>query len=179
MNKKTSDCGTPAESTLLYTAGRQLWKVRAVMIFLLAVGLAFVGWGVNLSQTYGLSPGDGGELRPLAERLAWGVSVGLLGLLLIVGMDLYGRLYVARIDYAAAAGCLHFETLRYWGSARRSVATVEIVHSKYHDGKFETEDQSVDAPWYFITLKHSRFPLILDAQGKFLDRAQAARLLGL
>jgi hypothetical protein len=39
------------------------------MWFALAT-LGAVSWGVDLAQTYGLSPGDGGELRPLRQRLA-------------------------------------------------------------------------------------------------------------
>jgi hypothetical protein len=167
-----------AEPVILYSAGRQVWKVRAVMWFLLGVGLAFVGWGINLVQTYGLSPGDGGELRPLAERLAWGVGVGLLGVLVIAGMDLYARLYVARID-VAPDGELEVVTLRYWGSALRTLPAAEIVRSKLHTGRFEPLTQGVNAPWYFITLRHARFPLILDAQGQFSDPVRAARLLGL
>ena len=166
------------EPTRLYTAGRQLWKVRAVMWLMLAMGLGFLWWGVDLAQTYGLNPGDGGVLRPSGERLAWGLTVGLLGLLPIVGMQLYGRLYVARIDYAAGADGLSVTTLRFWGSAVRAVALAQVVGSKYEDGRFEAR-QTVEAPWYFISLKGARFPSILDAQGQFTDFALAARLLGL
>ena len=54
----------------VYRAGRQLIKVRFLMGLSLAV-LAFCLWcGVDLAQTYGLNPGDGGVLVSLARSSA-------------------------------------------------------------------------------------------------------------
>lgn len=163
----------------IFQAGFQGTKVRGFMWFALLVGLGFLYWGFNLSQTYGLSPGDGGVLRPPGERLAWGFGVGLLGVLLVASMYLYGRLYIGQVLYDEAAGCLTFETLRWWGKANFTVPQADVIGSDYHHGQMQTIYHTVNAPFHFVRLKGRRLPLILDGQGQFTDFKTAARLLGL
>lgn len=167
------------EHVMVYTAGWQQWKVRGMFWFGLAVGLACLKWGYDLTQTYGLSPGDGGILRPLGERLAWGGLVVLLGLALVAGLELYGRLYICRVWLDPAVEQVLFETVRWWGYMRISVPVGAIAGSSYHSGDFETLKYTVNAPWYFVQLRGRRLPLILDGQGIFLKPGLAASLLNL
>lgn len=163
----------------IYHAARQATKVRWLYGFALAVCLGCLYWGYDLSQTYGLSPGDGGVLRPLAQRLAWGGFVALFGLLFAVGMLVYTRIYIGRLWLSQATQQVVFETIRLWGGARFSVPPQDIIGSSYHPGMLDTPTHSVNAPFYFVRLRGRRLPLILDGQGKFIQPGLAERLLGL
>lgn len=84
--------------TLLYRAGRRVWRVRALMWFSLAVAVWAVWGGAGLSRTYGSRPADGDVLKPLPVRLAFGGGIMLLGLAFGTGMLVYSRCYAARIE---------------------------------------------------------------------------------
>ena len=167
------------EILMVFQAGCQQWKVCGMFWFGFALFLASLKWGYDLSQTYGLSPGDGGVLRPLGERLAWGGFVILLGAALVAGLELYGRLYICRVQFDRKVERVLFETVRWWGYQRIDIPVGEIVGSSYHAGDFETLKHTVNAPWYFVQLGGHRLPLILDGQGKFLMPGLAASLLNL
>lgn len=161
----------------IYSAGSQQTKVRLFMWASLILSALAIYFGIDLAQHYGLNPGDGGVLRPLGERLAWGIGVGLLGVLLAAGMDLYGRLYVTRVQYEKASRCLYFDTIRWWGTATLQVNAQEIQRANYNDGRMETGEHTVNAPWYYVQIQGRRLPLILDAQGKLEDKSLAHTLL--
>ena len=167
--------------TLIYRAGFQLWKVRAVMLMGLAGAVVgcWVGW--DLFQTYGIRPADGGRLASLPVRLAWGLGVAALGLAFAGGMALYGTLYVGTIRYDEAAGMLHIRTVELIVTGRRHVVPLSAIKgARRKEGRLDNPGGvSVDAPWLALQLKGRRWPLIVDAQGHFPDRALAARLLKL
>jgi len=163
----------------LFDAGWQVKKVRGLTWFALAVCLGCLYWGYDLSQTYGLSPGDGGVLRPLAQRLAWGGFVALFGLLFAGGMFLYNRLYIGRAWLDERGQQVVFETVRLWGGARFSVPPQDILGGSYHPGMLETPSHSVNAPFYFVRLRGRKLALILDGQGQFLRPGITKRVLGL
>ena len=56
----------------LFDAGWQAKKVRWFTAFALVVCLGCLYWGYDLSQTYGLSPGDGGVGGPRGRRVGGG-----------------------------------------------------------------------------------------------------------
>jgi hypothetical protein len=139
------------------------------MWFALATLGGALYWGIDLAQTYGLSPGDGGELRPLWQRLAVALLVVGLGAVFPAGMWLYGRLYVARIDHDPEANKLHLYTVRFVGSRRHVVDLADVGATKHHAGRLDTGEHWVSAPWRSVRLAGWRLPLILDAQGEVLD----------
>lgn len=162
----------------MFRAGGQLAKVRFIMWLMAASGAACLWFGWVLLQSYGLSPGDGGVLAPAGQRIGWFVGLGGLGLALIGGMALYGRLYVSRIDYHAAERRLHVRTLTYWGSRGWSFEAGAVARSTFHGGQLiNPAGVSVKAPWHFLYLRGRRLPLIVDAQGAFADPRLAARLM--
>lgn len=165
--------------TALYHAAWQGTKVRGMLWFSLLVGLGCLYWGYDLSQTYGLSPGDGRVLRPLAERLAWGGFVALFGLSFLVGMLVYTHVYINRTWLDESAQMIVFEMIRLWGGARFSVPPQDILGSQHKAGKFETPNHTIDTPFYFVRVRGRRLPLILDGQGKMIHPTLAARLLKL
>ena len=154
----------------IFHAGRQLVKVRGMMLFSLVCALGSIWAGVQLAQTYGLSPADGGVLAPWPIRLAWGGGVALLGISFAVGMGLYGRCYVVALAFNPYTSQLQITTLRFLGSATRTVAVSDIRHTTHHHGQLDVLDVdgaglSVNAPWRSITLTGRWLPLILDQQG--------------
>jgi hypothetical protein len=78
----------------LITNHRQARKVRFVAWGLVLFCIGFLYWAADMSQTYGLNPGDGGVLRPATERWAVAAILALIGILPFVGMVIYVRLYV-------------------------------------------------------------------------------------
>lgn len=167
--------------TLIYRAGFQLLKVRAVMLMGLAGAVAGCWFGWDLFQTYGIRPADGGQLASLPVRLAWGLTVAALGLAFAGGMALYGTLYVGTIRYDAAAGTLHIRTVEFLVTGRKRVVPLSAIKGATRKaGRLENPGGvSVDAPWLALQLKGRKWPLIVDAQGHFPDRALAERVLKL
>jgi hypothetical protein len=163
----------------LFRAGRQLVKVRAVMLFSLVCAAASLWWGFDLAQTYGSRPAEGGALAPLPVRLAWGVGVGSLGVIFAAGMWLYGRCYVAKMELDQRTGTLHVYTVRFFGSRKQVFDVSDILGSSYHEGKFDGMGvvPTVDAPWRSMRLAGRRLPLIVDQQGVFLEEELVNKLL--
>ena len=167
--------------TLIYRAGFQLLKVRAVMLMGLAGAVAGCWFGWDLFQTYGIRPADGGQLASLPVRLAWGLSVAALGLAFAGGMALYGTLYVGTIRYDEASGTLHIRTVEFLITGRRRIVPLSAIKgSTRKEGRLDNPDGvSVDAPWLALRIKGRNWPLIVDAQGHFPDPALAEKLLKL
>ena len=167
--------------TEVYRAGGQLLKVRAFMLVSLAAALASSWYGWDLFQTFGLRPADGGVLAPLGTRLAWGLSVASLGIIFAAGMWAYGRVYVSAMRFDEAADMLHVRTVGFIGGRDTIYPARDVLGSTYHEGRLDNDEGdlvgvTVDAPWITLRMAGKSWPLIVDAQGEFPDRALAARL---
>ena len=180
MSAEGGKHGTPEDGWVeIFRAGRQAWKVRGVFWFLCALCLGSLVWGADLIQQYGLSAGDGGVLRPLPERLAWGGLVSLLGLAAAGGMAFYVRLYICAVWWCAARRRVRFGLMRFWGTAFLEAGTQEILGSQFQPGDFDTLEHTIHAPWYAVRLRGRKLALILDGQGELLHPGVAVRLLNL
>lgn len=153
----------------LFHAGRQLIKVRGVMLLSLGCAVGSVWAGITLAQSYGLNPADGGVLAPLSVRLAWGIGVALLGIIFLVGMWIYGKCYVAKIEFDEQNQVLHIYTVSFFGSAKHEINASKISSSQYHKGELNL-DIHVKAPWRTVRIKGRRLPFIVDEQGVFLEK---------
>jgi hypothetical protein len=153
---------------LIYRAGWQLFKVRALMLLsLVAVGVC-VWFGIDLARTYGTEPGDGGELAPLGQRLLVAAAVILLGVGFAAGMALYGRCYTARIEFDPDSNKYHLYTVGFLGSPEHVMDAKTVRNSRRHSGRFQGRIE-VDAPWTTVRMAGWRLPLIVDGQGVVLD----------
>src|SRR4028119_1736645 len=94
----------------VFRAGCQLVKVRFIMLLSLATLIGTTYAGVNLVQHFGQAPGDGGVLKPLPERIAMGAFVFSLGAIFAGSMWLYGKSYVAGIDFDECEQKLYLDT---------------------------------------------------------------------
>lgn len=159
----------------VYRAGRQMIKVRAVMMVSLAGLLLCSLWAVELAQTHGLNPGDGGKLAPLPERLAWGALVGALGVAFAAGMWLYGRHYAGRIEFDADTKQVHLYTVGFFGDKHHAIDVADLGSVRaHHDTNWGLAAAAlavghpipvVDAPWRSVRIKGWRWALIVDRQG--------------
>jgi hypothetical protein len=186
----------------IYRAGSRLIWVRAVMLGSLAVLAGCLWWGVDLARTYGENPGDGGVLAPLAARLAVGGLVALLGVLVVVGVWVYGRIYVSRIEADPDKKQLHLDTVGFFWKNHHVIPIADIVSvstqgtkeqmekwdkrdwgafSRFLDSLFHSEHVStvrVYAPWSSVRIKGWRLPLIIDKQGMVLHPPLMEALFG-
>jgi hypothetical protein len=162
----------------IFHAGRQLKKLRIMMPCALPWAPAGIWLGVHLAETYGLNPGDGGVLAPLPVRLAWAVGVSLLGISITVGMWLYGKCYVAKMELDEQAGTLSIDTVRFFGTRTEEVQLARVQGSRYHEGYLDLPRAPlVHAPWWTIRIAGRKLPLILDRQGELIDLELLKRLL--
>jgi hypothetical protein len=152
----------------VYRVGWRLLKLRAIMLLSLGCAAVSVWGGVYLAQTYGLQPGDGGVLAPLWQRLCWAAVVMLLSVGFAAGMWLYGRCYVARVEFDPNSKQLHLYTVGFLGSRKHVLDGEAVRPGRWHEGRFEG-DIEVNAPWRSARVAGRRLPLILDGQGVVLD----------
>ena len=149
---------------------------RLVRLFTwLCVMFAFGGliWAADLSQTYGLSPGDGGVLRPPVERWTTAICTALLGLAPLLGMLAYVRLYVTRL--VRARGKLDVTVLGLVQRTTRRFDLTDIGAARRHHGRFQTDMMSVNAPW--ITLWIAGWPYIIPLNAGRIDRRGITQLV--
>jgi hypothetical protein len=160
----------------VYTAGRQLLKVRLLM-WASVVALAVCWWqGYALFESYGTRAADGGQLAPLAVRAAWGAGVAVLGVAFFLGMWLYGRHYVAAIRMDAAGGVVEIDTLGFVGARTMRISASAVHVGRFHEGYLQTPKVTVHAPWATLRVDGIGRTLIVDAQGALLDQEFPKRL---
>jgi hypothetical protein len=157
----------------LYTSGPQTKRVGFVLALSVVAAVAGVWAGVDLGQTYGLRPADGGVLKPLPIRLAWAVGLSALGVGFFGGMVVYGRCYVTRLARDAEAGVLHVRTLL--GRAR-TIPTADLLRGDYRAGRSGGRI-AVNAPWLSLRVRGRRLPYVLDLQGEIPDLPALLRSL--
>jgi hypothetical protein len=169
----------------IYSAGRQLRKVRLIKFFSLICAAGSLWWGISLFQTYGLSPGDGGVLAPLSMRLAWGIGISLIGISFAAGMGLYGKMYVARANYDGLAQQITLETLGLFGFEQHDFPLADMIGSRYQEGWIRFGPITINlstltnvyAPWQSLRFAGRRLPFLLDLQGEMLEPDLVERLL--
>lgn len=171
----------------LFENHRQAWKVRAVLWASWLVCAAALYVSEIIYRTYGLSSGDGGILRPFAERISFAAFVAVIGLLFAGSMMIYASLYVLRIEQQGDQ--LHVDTMPPWGVGvlRNTLRTDAIGRSKYHHGRFSAPRSlgapgryvtlDVNAPWITIYVTGRRLPFLLDVQAERIDVAAFNSLL--
>lgn len=156
---------------------RQALKVRLVLWATVPVALAAAWGGWSIFATYGLSPADGGVLRPVWERALFGGGVAALGLVCLAGMALYASLYVLRLD--AGDDQVELDTMTFAGRRTRRFAAGDFGGAGYQGGRFRPpRGASVNAPWITLKVRGRRLPLIIDLQSDEIDAARLAALAG-
>jgi hypothetical protein len=161
----------------LFHSHHQTNKVRLVAWGSVVALVAALYGGWSIFQTYGMSPADGGALRPFAERLAFGGAVAALGVAFAGGMLLYLTLYVVRLDLNGDQ--VEVETMRLIGTATRPIPAAAVMGGKYYHGSMRLyRTPSVNAPWATMRVEGRRLPYLLDAQAEHIDKKGLRKLIG-
>jgi hypothetical protein len=171
-----------AAPRLVFDSARQGLKVWLLTWLMAAGAAATLYWGWDLLRTYGLSPGDGGVLRPLGQRIAMGAFVGSLGPIFFGGMLVFNRHYVDRIMRLGADRL----RIRMMGLILRREYDVSISEAQIGKvrGLYDPNDLLtlvntmvsgfvINTPYRTIRVPFRRWPVILDLQGEM--RARKAR----
>ena len=160
----------------VFRASSQLVKVRFMMLLSLAVLVGTTWAGADLAQHYGQAPGDGGVLKPLPERIALGAFVCSLGAVFAGSMWLYGKFYVASIDFDSYKQKVYLDTVEFFGTKPHEIELSSILDRDDFAGQldlttFDPSSLSVNAPWRSVRLRGWMLPVIIDAQGEILHQA--------
>jgi len=156
---------------------RQAWKVRLVLWGSWAAAAACLWWGWDLLHTFGMNPGDGGELRALPERIRAAVLISLMGLVPAAALSLFAHRYVVRL--ALDPTHLHITALGWGGGAGRTrvVPRHELLGSRSFHGQMDTGRIRVNAPWITLRVRGQRIPYVLDLQAEKLNLGRISALL--
>ena len=170
-----------SQPTVLFEAGRQAIKVRFIMLLSLACAAGALYWGVDILQTYGVAPADGGVLAPVWQRAALGLFVGGLGVAFAFGMWVYGRHYVVNIQLIpGGTPRVRLRTMTFFGSEGHELDAADVRIGERHAGQLSVPDLSnpgldtfrVDAPWGAIHVRGRSWPLIIDLQGDLQEQPE-------
>ena len=175
MHETARTAAHAAPVTLVDNRGR-VRLLTVVNVFLILAGLALVGVGVNVARTYGLSPFDGGVLRPLGQRLALGGGLALFGLAIIAGMQYYLSRYV--VTMTREGDDIHLVTASRFFGRDHSFPASDTQGITAHSGRawIPTRGIRVDAPWLTLRVaRRGRF--IIDTQARTLNLDALAALL--
>lgn len=153
----------------------QALKVRIVLwaSAIIAAITTVSGW--MIFQSFGLSPADGGVLRPVGERMMFGGAVVLLGLVLFGGMLLYASLYL--IELRRTDEVLEVTTIGLISDRSRTLLVADVGELNYHAGRmFTPRGHNVDAPWLTMPVRGRLLPYVIDVQAEHVDRPELQAL---
>jgi hypothetical protein len=154
--------------------GSRTRRLRALRLACLAFAAGCLWWGWSLAQQFGLAPGDGGILRPAAERYLWAAAVVSIGLAFLGVMLLACDRYVTRIDIDRQRAII--TTLGAFRGKSRVHLLSEFSRSTWHRGVLRA-GVSVNAPWLSLYASGSRLPYLIDAQADGFDRRRLEALV--
>jgi hypothetical protein len=149
-------------------------KLRLVACGLLVFAVVFGKFlGYDQLMTYGVSPGDGGVLKPLQSRLLAG-SIGLLiGVLPLAGMHWYLRRYIVSL---VTDGTLLVVQVAGWfmpHTVTFNVSDLSAIDLR-EGGHSPGVGVSVNAPWYALKIAGRTY--IVDANNAHFDERALRRL---
>ena len=160
----------------LFAAKWQAFKVRLIYWFLALACLGALYGGWTIYNSFGLSPGEGGVLRPFGQRLAFGVFIAALGLAAFVATHIYIRRYVTRMELSGNE--VGVETMTSTGRSWRAIPAGDLVlGGLYGDSRIiTTRGQTVRASWRTLRVKGDKLPLLLDMQAEHIDLKALSKL---
>jgi hypothetical protein len=151
---------------------RQARKVRIVLWFSAIWCIGWLYWAYDIAETYGLSPGDGGVLRPPGERWAAAAIMASVGIAPLIGMIVYARRYLTRL--VRDGKTIAVSVLGVLGESTWSRPLTDVTDVASHRGQLHLRSR-VDAPW--ITLRIAGRRYIIDLQSELVNRDAIDELL--
>lgn len=158
---------------VVYENVRQTRLARFVLWLAVTLCLLMLDWAIDLYHGFGLSPGDGGVLRPYPARVAAaGAALAMAGLVL-AGAVAYGRAYVVRMRLAGDHVQIH--TLGLAGTHARWYRRRDLVGISELSGGFTLG--SYTPGFTLLRLADRRLPLLLDSRADLVDTTVIAGLV--
>jgi hypothetical protein len=153
---------------LLFDNQRQARKARLVVLGTIVWSLGWLYWSTVIAQTYGLSSGDGGALRPAGQRYTIAALMLAVAIAPLIGMLVYGRVYLTRIRRDGDR--LELTSLGFLLPFRFRVALSDLAGATTYKG--ETSGAvSVNAPWITLRVKGRRLPFVVDLQAEHVNKS--------
>ena len=159
--------------TVLLENQRQARKARLVMLGTIVWSIGWLYWSYVLAQSFGLAPGDGGSLRPANQRYAISALALVVAIAPVVGMIVYGRVYLMRLERDGDA--LALTTLGFLFPHTFLVRLSDLTGSTTYDDD-KPGVSLAEAPWITLRVKGYRLPFIVDLQAEHVN-AGAIRAL--
>lgn len=155
----TSPSGASEDRTPIRVYHNSVLRVRFLMgvslVFLAAMGL------LGVTALTRMEDEQTGALIPPGERIAFAGVCFLVALGFPVGMWIYGRRYVGRIEWTEGDDAIDVTTVGWLTSPRRRIPLERIEGAKR---KHDTASYPVTVNnfWDGIRVRGERFPLIVD-----------------
>ena len=164
----------PAE--LLFDNQRQARKARLVVLGTIVWSLGWLYWSSVIAQTYGLSPGDGGSLRPANQRYTIAALLLAVAFAPLIGMLVYGRVYLTRLVQDGRD--VEMTALGFLVPFRFRIAISDLEDSAEYRGKMTGgSGVSVNAPWITLRARGYRLPFVIDLQAEHVDKVAIRNLI--
>jgi hypothetical protein len=162
-----------------YRAGFQATKLIGLTAFSAACAAGAGWWGVDIARTWGMAEADGGVLRPLWQRAALGLGVGLLGMAFLAAMLVFWRFYIVALQVDGDGRTLRIRRLPPLPELRLDVADVKIEGQRHTGqaselGPMFWRMRLVHAPWLSVRVRGRRWPMVLDLQGRLTGAPKVA-----
>lgn len=169
----------------VYHAGRQLVKVRTLMILSLLAMCLCLWWAVAVELKIDANIN---ENEAPTTRLAWACVVAVIGTGFAAGMWLYGRHYAARIDFHPETGQVHLHTVGFFCIQRHVIDRTDFGATRPHPDPEASmrkiflrhiadlltilgQAPTANAPWRSVQIKGWRLPLLIDEGGRWTAKA--------
>lgn len=152
--------------TTLFENRRRETRVRLVIWGILLASLWLIWWGWDLSQSYGISPGDGGMLRPPMERYGVGGFVAGLGLLFAAGTMLLATHYALRVRRDGERLLVETPGALGFGRRTREFAVSQVEAYEFKHGQMQAGRNRVNAPWMSLRIAGRPWGYVLDLKAE-------------
>lgn len=162
---------------LLFDNRQRAKAARLVVLGTIVWSLGWLYWSSVIAQTFGLSAGDGGSLRPPNQRFTIAALMLTVALAPLVGMLVYGRVYLTRL--VRDGGEMELTSLGFLLPFRFRIPISELQKSNGYEGKMTGgSGVSVDAPWITLRATGYRLPFVVDLQAEHVNKAAILDLVG-
>ena len=154
---------------ITFEAGHRVWRVRLLMI----LSLIFCIGGLFAAYHVILAPFEGEAVSSI-ERFTLASLCSIPVLLWVIGMDIYARCYVVRIERQPGDNFYIYTTPNWIGYRQALISTDEQGELRHHRGKWslpmnsnEVITPNVDAPYNSLKFRNRKLPFILDDAGVY------------
>jgi hypothetical protein len=154
---------------LLFDNRQRAKAARLVVLGTIVWSLGWLYWSSVIAQTFGLSAGDGGSLRPPNQRFTIAALMVAVALAPLIGMLVYGRVYLTRL--VRDGGEVELTSLGFVLPFRFRIPISELQESEGYEGKMSGRSGvSVDTPWITLRASGYRLPFVIDLQAELVNK---------